>query len=127
MAMDAFKVELYLKTLRMAYEGIDSKMAMDFVEAIDVALDAAAPPVGAGHCRWVRLPDADMMPYEHIGICANLSSAIDAMEDEGESSLDVIFEDGEIAAMRMALAVYRSVLMDVNREEIKRKLQEVRK
>lgn len=119
--MEPKEARAYLRTLynELKQDGDMNKWA----EAIQVALDAVAPPIGAGYCQWVYLPDKDMLPKEHLNTITKIQNAVDKLETafrEGDCApvgeLAVNEEWTEI--LEMALVVYHSVLMQVNKAEI---------
>ena len=119
--MDATTARSHLIHLKKWFATDDNGNPTDkyrsFIEALDVALDAVAPLMGAGRCAWVYLPDEDLMPYEHIALCTKLTKAL--YPDRPDRPPDV-------KCLTMALMVYKSVLMNQHRERIRAELEKAR-
>lgn len=90
--------------------------------------------------RIIFLPDDDLMPYEHVGLDTELSNTIDAalnlcdeLEDnESEDGVPwngelppVTFTREKLEVMEMALIVYKSVLLEVHKEEVEAGIRRV--
>lgn len=122
--MNALEARAYLKHLRKWLSEDDDGNPTDyykkFLDALDVALDAVAPPVGAGRCEWVFLPDKDMTPYEHISITTRLMDIL--APGAGPSENELTPEDGH--CIFMALMVYKTVLMKQHKNRLRDELRE---
>lgn len=90
--------------------------------------------------RIIFLPDDDLMPYEHVGLDTDLSNTIDAAlhlcdELEDNESEDGVPWNGELPpitftrekleVMEMALIVYKTVLLEVHKEEVEAGIRRV--
>lgn len=90
--------------------------------------------------RVIFLPDEDLMPYEHVGQTTELSNSIDAAlrftkrleKDEPEDGIPwngelppIVFTREKLEVMQMALMIYKSVLMEVHKEEVKKGIEAV--
>lgn len=90
--------------------------------------------------RVIFLPDDDLMPYEHVKLNTELSNDIDAAlhlcddleENEPEDGVPwngtlppIVFNRERLEVMQMALMVYKSVLMEVHRDEVEKGLRSV--
>lgn len=121
--MDAVTARYYLeqikKWLSEDNDGNPTDYYKKFLDALDVALDAVAPPLGAGRCAWVYLPDEDMTPYEHIALATKL---IDAL-DPGPAPSETSFGPESGACLTMALMVYKSFLMHMHKARLREELQ----
>ncbi len=119
--MTVERARSWLTALRNVYRDDVKVLAHDrdggtIIDALDIALDAVAPPTGAGHCEWIYLPDADLTPYEHIGITANMINDIDGYLNHADRRPGFTINDMRI--ILMALKVYKSVLLTVNADRI---------
>lgn len=92
------------------------------------------------HYRVIFLPDDDLMPYEHLHINTCLSGVIDAAldlcdrleESEPEDGVPwngeippITFTREKLEVMQMALIIYKTVLMEVHDEEVKKGIRAV--
>ena len=122
--MDARRARDYYYAAIEAWK--DDKDMAGYVEALQIALDAVAPPLGAGHCEWVFLPDKDLTPYSHMAEVTKMQDWMDHLEDEFEDNPNKIgllrVSEDEVLVLDMALTVYKSVLMQVNKDEIRESL-----
>lgn len=130
MAIDPRMARTCLATLREALTTeTEHKLDNRYVEAIDMAMEAVAPPLGAGHCEWIYLPDKDMTPYSHIRIVTEMTSEISTKHHKevearikGEKHIkpvSITISGDQLVVVDRALAIYKSVLMKVNREEMR--------
>jgi hypothetical protein len=116
-----------LKELLTSNKG--SKLDKRYIEAIDMAMDAVAPQIGGGHCEWIYLPDKDLTPYSHIRIVTEMTSEIstkrlnvmkaDANGEKHIKPVSITITGDQLEAVEMALEIYKSVLMKVNKEEMR--------
>lgn len=135
--MDARRARDYLNVLYKEFKK-DSEMEKQtdsvtdtknpYAEAVKVALDAVEPPLGSGFCEWIYLPDKDLMPYNHIAQVTQMQDWLENMKDEFKDKpnkiglLRVSVEN--VRVLSMALTVYKAVLMQVNMDEIRKRLSE---
>lgn len=90
--------------------------------------------------RVIFLPDDDLMPYDHVKLNTELSNDIyaalrlcdDMEETESEDGVPwngtlppIVFNRERLKVMQMALMVYKSVLMEVHRDEVEKGLRSV--
>lgn len=132
--MDAKEARDYLYTLKKILGDTGRDDWKPYIDALDVALDAVEPPMGAGKCRWVYTPDDDLLPYEDIKRVTNLENdiegcleaAVDSDENynPNDSYCDLTATLDELHAARTALSIYKGILLRVNADEIKRRLHE---
>lgn len=73
------------------------------------------------HHRVIFVPATDWMPYYHMDVCARLDDWLMRKSQDGEA-VNVALSADEVAAMRMALAIYYGVLMDIHRDELKKEI-----
>lgn len=71
--------------------------------------------------RIIFLPEEDLMPYEHMSIDTELSNRVDETSHK-ESGRDdgrylMLFTAEELDCLQMALIIYKTVLMEVHKEE----------
>ena len=122
----------YLKQMKEMFEESDAEKFGDWIAAVDVALTAVNPPMGAGHCEWVYLPDKDMTPFSHIGIVTDIENVIDPMLSDRrkmgikkDAPSNLILDYEKLNVIDRALGIYKSVLMAVNRDEMRAEMQRI--
>ena len=120
--MEPKEARAWLEVLRRSAEKSDMKSRESVMEALDFALGAVAPPLGAGRCDWVYLPDADLTPFEHLEKCKKLMNELQTAQDE-EAACTVTADNVEM--MVTVLLTYHSVLLRLHRERIKQEVQAV--
>lgn len=129
------RARAWLKALKEYYEKEPEKNPGtdlgEMVEALEMALDAVAPPIGAGHCEWVYLPDKDLTPYEHIGLCTSLENEIDGVlsdyadyEGNPEDYADLtVASPEELKYLLQAVMIYKSILMTMNKDRMREEVE----
>ena len=100
-----------------------------WLEALDVALDTIKPPLGAGHCEWIFLPDKDMTPLAHMKPLRELLDEFDSVKPwparkDPRRTGEITISGEKVEITSMALSIYKSVLMAVNRDEMREKMRE---
>lgn len=90
--------------------------------------------------RVIFLPDDDLMPYEHVSLNTELSNDIDAAlylcddleETEPEDGVPwngklppIVFNRERLEVMQMALMIYKTVLLEVHKDEVAKGLRSV--
>ena len=90
--------------------------------------------------RVIFLPDDDLMPYEHVSLNTELSNSIDAAlrlcdrleEDKPEDGIPwngelpaITFTRDKLEVMQMALMIYKTVLLEVHKEEVEKGIRSV--
>lgn len=127
MAIDPRMARSCLEKLREVLTE-DKSLDKRYIESIDMAMDAVAPPFGGGHCEWIYLPDKDLTPYSHIRIVTEMTSEISTKyinglkaREKGEKYVkpeSITISGDQLKVVDRALNIYKSVLMKVNREEM---------
>lgn len=125
--MEAKEARQYLYSLKKFYEADEGYEK--WAEALEVALDAVAPPTGAGYCEWIYLPDKDLMPKKHLDNITKIEDAVDSLKtelkEEDSAPVGILRVNKEWAEiLLMALLIYKSVLMKVNKKEIMESLKD---
>lgn len=119
------RARAWLKALKEYYEKEPEKNPGtdlgEMVEALEMALDAVAPPIGAGHCEWVYLPDKDLTPYERIGLCTSLENEIDGVLSD-YADLTVASPE-ELKCLLQAVMIYKSILMTMNKDRMREEVE----
>ncbi len=131
--MEAARARQYLKALKdwLKTPNDDGETVDEgYIESLDMALEAIEPPVGAGHCDWIYLPDKDMTPYSHMPIVTELEDLIDTMRRDRhkqkvphEDITHLLLNHDKLIVVDRALMIYKSVLMRVNRDEVKAEIE----
>ena len=120
--MDALKARGYLiairKWLSEDNDGNETDEYRDFVKALDVALDAVAPPIGGGRCAWMFLPVEDMTPLTHLGLSTQLMDMLDDEESEFSRFATSTLGRDSARCLEMALLIYKSMLLHQHREKL---------
>ena len=90
--------------------------------------------------RVIFLPDDDLMPYDHVKLNTELSNDIDAAlhlcddmeENEPEDGVPwngtlppIVFNRERLEVMQMALMIYKTVLLEVHKDEVAKGLRSV--
>ena len=76
------------------------------------------------HHRIIYSPDTNLMPYEHMDVCARLDDWL-ARESKECDGVKATLSADEVDAVRVALAIYSDVLNDVHRDKMKKELKMV--
>lgn len=73
------------------------------------------------HHRVVFVPSTYKMPYEHMDVCARLDDWLMRKSRDTETVKATLSAD-EVDAVRVALLIYSSILMDIHQDEIKEEM-----
>ena len=75
--------------------------------------------------RVIFLPDDDLMPYEHVSLNTAISNRLMRIQDEDPKEVTLTWTSDEIDMIQMALMIYKTVLLEVHKEEVKKELRSV--
>lgn len=73
------------------------------------------------HHRVVFVPSTYKMPYEHMDVCARLDDWL-MRKSKDDETVKVTLSADEVDAVRVALLIYSSALMDIHQDEIKEEM-----
>ena len=73
------------------------------------------------HHRVIFVPDEYLMPYEYMDVCARLDDWLMRKSRDTETVKATLSAD-EVDAVRVALLIYSSILMDIHQDEIKEEM-----
>lgn len=79
------------------------------------------------HYRIIFLPDDDLMPYEHMTLNTKLTDDFMRITDADElpETVDLKVTPDELEMLQMALLIYKTVLMEVHKDQMKADLRRV--
>ena len=79
------------------------------------------------HYRIIFLPDDDLMPYEHMTLNTQVSDRFCRLTDEDDlpEEITLTFSHDELDMLQMAVLVYKTVLMEVHKDEVKAGIRRV--
>ena len=81
------------------------------------------------HYRIIFLPDDDLMPYDHMTLNTNMSDALikltDNYDHELPETINLTVTADELDMLQMALLIYKTVLMEVHKDEVKAGIRRV--
>lgn len=76
--------------------------------------------------RVIFLPDDDLMPYDHVKINTEWSNRIEeAMRNYEDGNKILIANREDLEVMQMALMIYKTVLLEVHKDEVAKELRSV--
>lgn len=73
------------------------------------------------HERIIFTLKTSLMPYEHMDVCARLDDWL-MRKSKDDETVKVTLSADEVDAVRVALLIYSSALMDIHQDEIKEEM-----
>lgn len=77
------------------------------------------------HYRIIFLPDDDLMPYEHMALNTEVSNRLCRITDEDPEEVTLTFSADELDMLQMAILIYKTVLMEVHKDEVMASIRKV--